>query len=52
MHQTATNFFGIVVRRQRYKERDALVTILTKEYGFRTFWFVVHKILNQKYQAR
>lgn len=37
MHQTATNFFGIVVRRQRYKERDALVTILTKEYGFRTF---------------
>lgn len=37
MAQTPTNFFGIVVRRQRYKERDALVTILTKEYGFKTF---------------
>jgi len=37
MALTPTNFFGIVVRRQRYKERDALVTILTKEYGFKTF---------------
>ena len=37
MAQVPTNFFGIVVRRQRYKERDALVTILTKEYGFKTF---------------
>ncbi|WP_125763257.1 DNA repair protein RecO [Companilactobacillus hulinensis] len=37
MHQAATSFFGIVVRRQRYREKDALVTILTKEYGFRTF---------------
>lgn len=32
-----TNFFGIVVKRQRYREKDALVTILTKEYGFKTF---------------
>ena len=38
MANTPTNFFGIVVRRQRYKERDALVTILTREYGFRTFF--------------
>lgn len=37
MAQTSTNFFGIVVRRQRYKERDALVTILTRDYGFKTF---------------
>jgi len=37
MANTPTNFFGIVVRRQRYKERDALVTILTREYGFKTF---------------
>ncbi|WP_125714124.1 DNA repair protein RecO [Companilactobacillus kedongensis] len=32
-----SNFFGIVVKRQRYREKDALVTILTKEYGFKTF---------------
>lgn len=32
-----SNFFGIVVKRQRYREKDALITILTKEYGFKTF---------------
>lgn len=32
-----SNFFGIVVKRQRYREKDALVTIITKEYGFKTF---------------
>lgn len=37
MANSPNNFFGIVVRRQRYKERDALVTILTREYGFKTF---------------
>lgn len=37
MNRNTTNFFGIVVKRQRYRERDALVTILTKEYGYRTF---------------
>lgn len=35
-HKTS-NFFGMVVKRQRYKEHDALVTILTREFGFRTF---------------
>ncbi|AKP66608.1 DNA repair protein RecO [Companilactobacillus ginsenosidimutans] len=37
MNRNTTNFFGIVVKRTRYRERDALVTILTKEYGYRTF---------------
>lgn len=37
MNRNTSNFFGMVVRRQRYREHDALVTILTKEYGFRTF---------------
>ncbi|KRL68500.1 DNA repair protein RecO [Companilactobacillus versmoldensis] len=37
MSRKTTNFFGIVVKRQRYRERDALVTILTREYGYRTF---------------
>ncbi|MFD1471247.1 DNA repair protein RecO [Companilactobacillus mishanensis] len=37
MARNVTNFFGIVVKRQRYRERDSLVTILTREYGFRTF---------------
>ena len=33
MNRNTTNFFGIVVKRQRYRERDALVTILTREFG-------------------
>jgi DNA repair protein RecO (recombination protein O) len=37
MNRNTTNFFGIVVKRQRYRERDALVTILTREFGYRTF---------------
>lgn len=37
MNRNTSNFFGLVVKRQRYRERDALVTILTKEFGYRTF---------------
>ena len=36
--QQGVEFFGIVVSRKDYKERDMLVKILTDKYGFKTFF--------------
>lgn len=35
--QQGAQFYGIVVSRTNYKERDMLVKILTDKYGFKTF---------------